>query len=90
MQHSPPGLSPDQAMQMLSVETSKRRRIATARQSGLRLVAIGLALCVAASVASWLLPAGLAFTAWIASAIALLVGGFGALKLLAAWQLGRR
>lgn len=84
-----PGLSPDQAMQMLSVETSKRRRIATATQSGSRLVTIGLALGVSAGVSAWLLPASLTIVSWVIGVIALLAFGFGTLKLLAAWQLGR-
>jgi hypothetical protein len=84
-----PGMTPDQAMQMLGAETNKRRRVATATQSGSRLVTIGLALGVAGGLSAWLLPASLAIASWAIGVIALLVGGFGALKLLAAWQLGR-
>lgn len=84
------GLSPDQAMQMLSVETSKRRRIATATQSGSRLVTIGLLLALCAGVGAWLLPAGVVLASYAAGVLAMLVAGLGALKLLAAWQLGRR
>lgn len=84
-----PGMTPDQAMQMLGVETNKRRRVATATQSGSRLVTLGLVLGVAAGVGAWLLPPSIAIASWVIGVIALLVGGFGALKLLAAWQLGR-
>lgn len=83
------GLSPDQAMQMLSVETSKRRRIATANQSGTRLVTMGLALGVCAGVCAWLLPPSVAVASWVIGVIASLVLAYGALKLLAAWQLSR-
>ena len=84
-----PGMTPDQAMQMLGAETNKRRRVATATQSGSRSVTLGLALGVAAALGAWLLPPSLAFVSWIVGVLALLAFGFGALKLLAAWQLGR-
>jgi hypothetical protein len=65
---TPPPLSADQATMLLGMEATKRRRIATAQQSGSRLVTIGLVLGVCTAA----------------------VGGFGVLRLFAAWQLARR
>lgn len=76
---------------MFGVEVAKRRRIATATQSGSRLVTVGLALGAAAMLALWLAPPE-GLLSWAPPALgvlAALVGGFGALRLLAAWQLGR-
>ena len=80
------GMTPEQAMQMLSVETGKRRRVATSLQSGSRLVSIGLV----SGVLALLLPPSVERLSWLLGALAVLSGGFGALRLLAAWQLGRR
>lgn len=88
---TPPPLSADQATLLLGLEAQKRRRIATAQQSGSRLVTIGLVLGVMAAIAAWALPAeGLfAWASSILAALAALIGGFGALRLFAAWQLSR-
>lgn len=88
---APPGvgLTPEQAVQLLGVETAKRRQIATATQSGSRLVTIGLALGVAALGGAWLLPPSLGAAAWVAGGLAAAFGGFGLLRLLAAYLLGR-
>ncbi|MFO0709715.1 MAG: hypothetical protein U0353_07730 [Sandaracinus sp.] len=84
------GMTPEQAMQMLSVETNKRRRVSTSYQSGSRLVSIGLVTGVLALGAAMLLPPSLERLSWLLGALAVLSGGFGLLRLFAAWQLGRR
>ena len=87
----PPPLSADQATMMLGMEATKRRRIATAQQSGSRLVTIGLVLGVCTAAAAWALPPDglLVWGPTVLGALACLVGGFGALRLFAAWQLSR-
>lgn len=87
----PTGLSAEQAMQALGLEVARRRRVAAATRSGSRLLTVGLALGAAAGAGAWLLPpeGPLAWAPWGLGALAALVGGFGALRLLAAWQLGR-
>lgn len=92
---SPPpfvGLSVDQAMQSLSLETAKRRQIIEAKRTGSRLVVYGVAMGACASLAAFLAPADsiFAWAPWIFGTFAGLVGGFGLLRLFAAWQLGRR
>jgi len=84
-------LTAEQATQMLSLEVAKRRRITTATQSGSRLVTIGLVGGIATGAALWLLPrdGGLGWAPWALGGLATLIGGFGVLRLLAAWQLGR-
>ncbi len=86
------GLSAERATQMLDLEVAKRRRVAAATQSGSRMVTIGLVGGIATGAAFWLLPPdeGLGWAPWVLGSLATLVGGFGALRLLAAWQLGRR
>jgi hypothetical protein len=84
------GMTPEQAMQMLSVETNKRRRVSTSYRSGSRLVSIGLVTGVIALGAALLLPPSLERLSWLLGALAVLSGGFGLLRLFAAWQLGRR
>lgn len=85
------GLTPDQAMQLLTVETNKRRRVASATHSGSRLVTTGLVLGVLAGLAAWLLPPDglLAWTPTIVGTLGALLVAFGALRLFAAWQLSR-
>ena len=85
-------LTAEQATQMLSLEVAKRRRVTTATRSGSRLVTIGLLGGIATGAAFWLLPpeGALGWAPWVLGGLATLAGGFGALRLLAAWQLGRR
>jgi hypothetical protein len=89
---TPPPLSADQATMLLGMEATKRRRIATAQQSGSRLVTIGLVLGVCTAAASWALPPDglIAWAPTVLGVLASLVGGFGVLRLFAAWQLARR
>lgn len=90
-EESASGLTPDQAMQLLTVETNKRRRVASATHSGSRLVTTGLVLGVLAGLAAWLLPPDglLAWTPTIVGTLGALLVAFGALRLFAAWQLSR-
>jgi len=88
----PRELSAEQATYILGLEVTKRRRIAAATQSGSRLVTVGLLLGIATGAAAWLGPpeGALSWAPAALGALATLVGVFGLLKLLAAWQLGRR